>query len=179
MINNFKKINKGGGFTLVETLVAISVFSFAVLGLMSVLSNGITDIGYAKKKTVAVYLAQEGVEYIRNMRDNYIFFGGNPGWNNFKAQLASCNAGSECGFSTTNPIVVNSCTSNPSVCKIYLNNGDYNTNSSGNDSGFSRKIWMEVIESSREVKIFSQVSWTQGSGTYKIILSENLFNWTE
>lgn len=71
----FKKVNKlGRGFTLVETLVAVSIFTVSILGLLSVLSQGISDTGYAKKKVAAGYLAQEGIECIRNTRDNYFLY---------------------------------------------------------------------------------------------------------
>jgi len=169
---------KNTGFTLVETLIAISIFSVSIIAMMSVLGGGISNTNYAKKKMTASYLAQEGIEYIRNMRDNYVLYPVNGTWNSFKSQLAPCNSGSECGFSTTNPIVISKCTSNPNVCKIYLDNGNYNTNSIGNDSGFTRKIWATTV-SSDEIKIYSAVSWTQGSGSFNITFSENLFNWVE
>lgn len=76
---------RGGGFTLVETLVSISIFTMSILGLMTVLSQGIVDIGYAKKKIMAGYLAQEGIEYVRNMRDTYVLYTPLTGWGTFKS----------------------------------------------------------------------------------------------
>ncbi len=81
----FKQKNKA--FTLVETLVAISIFTVSILGLISVLASGISDIGYAKKKITATYLAQEGIEYTRNFRDNSVLFdlnGVDNGWGEFE-----------------------------------------------------------------------------------------------
>jgi hypothetical protein len=37
--------------------------------MMSVLSSGLSDTNNAKKKMVATFLAQEGIEYMRNIRD--------------------------------------------------------------------------------------------------------------
>jgi Tfp pilus assembly protein PilV len=82
----FKQKNKG--FTLVETLVAISIFTMSILGLMSVLASGIADTNYAKQKIVASYLAQEGIEYVRNMRDNLVLFDAvspQNGWTAFRS----------------------------------------------------------------------------------------------
>lgn len=78
---------KGGGFTLIETLVAISIFSISILAMMAVLADGISDTNYAKTKITASYLAQEGIEYIRNMRDNYVLYTDTTGltWDDFKA----------------------------------------------------------------------------------------------
>ncbi|MEX2029197.1 MAG: prepilin-type N-terminal cleavage/methylation domain-containing protein [Candidatus Paceibacterota bacterium] len=137
-----KKLNKG--FTLVETLVAISIFSVSIVGLMSVLGSGISNTNYAKQKIAAYYLAQEGIECIRNTRDNYVLFTGETGWSDFLdlvPQNISC----------------------PSI---------------DSDSGFTRALSKTPIPPD-EAKIFSTVSWTQGSGNYNIVFSENLFNWTD
>ena len=71
----FQQKNKGlacrsmaEGFTLVETLVAISIFTMSILALLVILTQGIANTNYAKHKITASYLAQEGIEYARNVR---------------------------------------------------------------------------------------------------------------
>lgn len=71
---------KNKGFTLIETLVAISIFTMSILGLLSILASGISNTNYAKQKMAATYLAQEGIEYARNVRDNKVLSGS---WGNF------------------------------------------------------------------------------------------------
>lgn len=183
MINKSLKFKnkKNNGFTLVETLIAISIFTIAILALMSVLASGISDTHYAKQKILASYLAQEGIEYLRNMRDTYVLYSQNGNtWNQFKAKLNPCNQGNECGIDNTLFVndnnFIKKCNS-LNDCKLLVDNGNYNT-STGTDSGFTRKIWMTNL-SSDELKIFSSVSWTQGSGNYVITFSESLFDWTE
>jgi len=192
MINFFKHKNKfkNSGFTLVEMLVAVSIFTVAILTIMTILGQNISDTTYAKRKLVASYLAQEGIEYIRNMRDTYVLFPA-PGksWNNFKATLAPCNSGNGCGFvdpSDSNIFVCN----NSRSCELYLNNNvSYSTvqqtitRSNGETivgvgSGFVRKIWAETVGSD-EIKIHSAVYWTQGTGEHNVEFTENLFNWVE
>jgi prepilin-type N-terminal cleavage/methylation domain-containing protein len=165
---------KSSGFTLVETLVALSIFTVSILGLMSVLASGISNTTYAKQKITASYLVQEGIEYIRNMRDKEVLFGGS--FNSFKTALSSCrNENNACSFNPVFPHTVGLC----SDCKLYLTNGSY-TSTGTNYSGFTRRIWRELVGSGQdEVKIFSRVEWTQGSGTPNITFSENLKNWTE
>ncbi len=184
----FKKNNKfTAGFTLVETLIAISIFSMSLVALMSILGGGISDTNYAKQKIIASYLAQEGIEYIRNMRDTAVLYSANGNWNSFRTQLTSCNQGDnkECGFDnsvlSTNSNFIFKCPGDQ--CKLYIDNGKYHTydiSSANTDSGFVRKIWMDTTGLGQdEVKTYSKVEWTQGSGTYSIIFSENLFNWVE
>ncbi len=134
---------KGGGFTLVETLVAVSIFSLSILGLMSILASGVSNTNYAKQKMTASYLAQEGIEHARNIRDTHVLYDASSGWDNFK---------------------------NDSNVTSYPSPSDY--------SNFTRAITLTTINTD-EVKITSTVSWVQGSGSFNIIFSENLFNWIE
>ncbi|MDR3519621.1 MAG: prepilin-type N-terminal cleavage/methylation domain-containing protein [Candidatus Pacebacteria bacterium] len=105
-----------GGFTLVETLVAIAIFSMSILGLLSVMATGITNTTYAKNKMIAGYLAQEGIEYIRNLRDDYVFYDSQSpstlGWVNFENKTIGgsmgntiCASSNECTFDSTGVIV--------------------------------------------------------------------------
>ena len=57
------------GFTLIETLVAVSLIMIAISGpLYSASQAHITALD-AKNRLAASYLAQEGIEYIRMLRD--------------------------------------------------------------------------------------------------------------
>jgi prepilin-type N-terminal cleavage/methylation domain-containing protein len=183
---------KQGGYTLVETLVAISIFAVSILGILVALSQGLVDNGYAKKKVVAAYLAQEGIEYVRNLRDTYMIYGGNPqtSWDTFKSRLtqapASCDGASGCYFNPSGinysdqsqPIIDMSITGCSGSCPVLLySNGAYSY-SAGIDSGYRRKISV-VQENADEIKVISTVSWTQGSGTYSVVFSDSLFNWIE
>lgn len=84
MVKYLKQKNKKNGFTLVETLIAISIFSVSIITMMSILGSGIANTNYAKNKMVASYLAQEGIEYVRNMRDNAILYTGSGNWTSFR-----------------------------------------------------------------------------------------------
>lgn len=160
------------GFTLVETLVAISIFTVSVLALMVILGQGVSDTGYAKKKMTATYLAQEGIEYIRNMRDTSAL--SSVGWSDFTNNLiVSCSVG--CSFDSEIHNSVISCGNN-SCQHLFYNSGKYNYEK-GADSGFVRFI--RVDSTKDEIKITSTVSWKQGSGTYSVSFSESLFNWIE
>ena len=113
--------SKCRGFTLVETLIAISIFTVSLLGIMSVLASGIADTNYAKRKMTATYLAQEGIEYMRNMRDTYVLYPGSSfDWDKFQVKFISCKS-KGCRFDTVFPHDVHVC-SNDSDCKLYINN---------------------------------------------------------
>jgi prepilin-type N-terminal cleavage/methylation domain-containing protein len=184
MINLFKKNNKKNGFTLVEVLVAIFIFSLAIMAVMAALASGISNINYTKDKTTALYLAQEGVEYVRNMRDDYILdpagYVNAGGWLNFITDTSSvCNGSNSCGFdSSVFPPTLFLCTKN--TCELYVNNGNYNSNNSGTDSGFLRTVQITNDPSyPDEVKVISTVSWTEKTVNYSVSFSDVLFNWIE
>lgn len=73
MFKHFRTLRIGhkkqGGFTLVESMVAISILSMAVTGPLLIAQKGIGSAIYARDQITAFYLAQEAVEYVRNVRD--------------------------------------------------------------------------------------------------------------
>ena len=199
-MKNYKYKNKiNTGFTLVETLVAISIFSVSVLALISIISQGITNTSYAKSKIIAGYLAQEGIETMRNMRDTYVLYdstidpvNGSPsnGWAKFMTKLtnaaALCNTTNGCYFDSRNldpsnhtqPVLSVSVAACNASCPDLLYNsmtGIYGY-ASGNDSGFNRKIQVTQVSADQR-KVYSIVSWKQGSSSYNISFAENFFNW--
>ena len=205
MENNLKQKNKA--FTLVETLVSISIFTTSILALLAILSGGIANTGYAKKKIIASYLAQEGIEYMRNMRDTFALYnagGAQIGWEAFNTKVSGgiypsgnsvCTQGggnsssNGCYFDNQNlnysnnsqpmaGIDVIACGVSCSELKYYNVTGEYDYSFSGANSGYTRKIRVMQVNAN-ESKIFSTVSWVQGSGTHSITLSESLFNWIE
>ena len=166
MIKFFKQKNTSGGFTrtlsskvsgftLVETLVAISILTSSIVVLMSVLASGVSNTTYAKNKIIAGYLAQEGIEQIRNMRDSAVLKAmnqgdtSNDGWVAFKDNISSLNTPNSNFYAS--PI-----------------------------TGFTRTLQKFDINLPDEIKITSSVSWTPPSGNMvTITFSENLFNWVE
>ena len=197
-MNFFKQKNKKNnnkGFTIVETLVALFVFSIAVISMMMSLSRGIQGTAYSREKIIASYLAQEGIEYIRNLRDDYVYKDAN--WVGFKKILidSGCEDSTGCYFndnnisfssSTSSQMIDNlmfvPCSSFGGICApIRFNeiNGRYGY-SSGLDSGFTRKINIKFpngYHSSDAVMVTSTVFFNkQGNNKSEVSFSENLLN---
>ena len=62
--------NSERGLTLVETLVAISILTIAVVGPLGIIAQALHTSYYTRDQMTAYYLAQEAIEYVRNIRDN-------------------------------------------------------------------------------------------------------------
>lgn len=178
------------GFTLVETLVSIAIFSTSVVALLSVTSQGVTSLTFVKDKITASYLAQEGVEHIRNLRDTLVTQNSSSGWNTF---LSDGNIGagycynSRCGI-VSYPAQIYRCLSASGSCPAlrYSSAGStagyFGTATGTNTSltSFSRTITMNDVpggNAGQEVEVVATVSWRQGSRTHSVVVREYLFDW--
>lgn len=189
--NKIKKA-KEEGFTLIETLVAVSIFLVSVVGMMTILSSGLSNTIAAKKKMTATFLAQEGIEYIRNLRDTYVLYWGNytDGWNEFNNRMiaSSCATPEGCfykdeGLNFNNsdlPILDLQIEGCGGVCPIIIydaSKSKYVSAGSGSENTtFRRTIKTEKINQDI-TKVTAIVSWD--NNTKSISFSENLFNWVE
>ncbi len=73
------------GFTLIETLVAITVLVLSITGPLQIAANSLFSSFYARDQITAYYLAEEAIEYAKNARDTTflsdVFTGtGNNDW---------------------------------------------------------------------------------------------------
>ncbi|MEK7519784.1 MAG: type II secretion system protein [Patescibacteria group bacterium] len=84
------KLKVCGGFTLLESMIAIAVFSVGVSTAIMVITSAINTGTRTKNKIVAANLAQEGVEVIRNVRDRN-WMAGNA-WTDAIANVSGCIA---------------------------------------------------------------------------------------
>lgn len=58
------------GFTLIETIVSITILAIAIIGPMTLSAQSIRASRDSRLHLEAIHLAEEGVEIIHNMRDN-------------------------------------------------------------------------------------------------------------
>jgi len=176
----FQKQNSG--FTLIEMMVAIVIFTFSLLGIVVIMGGSISDTTLAKNRIIASYLAQEGVEVMRNFRDTSTLYGGSTGWADFSLALETkCINGVEgCYFNpelpSDDPNYLTSCLNScPELTYSDLEGYNY---SSSQGSGFSRIIEVKMF-SSEEIGIISNVSWTKNGNLHEIEFSDVFFNWIQ
>lgn len=58
------------GFTILETLVAISILVLALTAPLAIVAQALRSSYYARDQVTAYFLAQEAIEFLRNKRDN-------------------------------------------------------------------------------------------------------------
>lgn len=174
------KMNKG--FTIIELIVAIFLITTGIVGISFLVTHTISSIPYLKNKLIALYLAQEGIEIIRNIRDtNWIE--GDP-WD---ADLACCGTlPCDCEADYTTHSLTDTYDGDFLYIDIDDIDGDGVTNvykyidtPGPNDiqTKFKRKITIGggPIEESMNIK--AEVFWEEKGKQYKVEVQENLYNW--
>jgi len=72
-------MKKNKSFTIVEVMISMSIFILVVGGSIVLIQQTLVMISIAKQKLTAYYLAQEGIELVRNIRDtNWLEHKTNP-----------------------------------------------------------------------------------------------------
>lgn len=90
-----KKIARHQGFTLLETIITVAVLSIGVIGLYVAFSP-LIETNYNENLTFkAMYLAQEGIEIAKNIRDNNVKKG--VFWS---TGLSDCSGGCQADYKT-------------------------------------------------------------------------------
>ncbi len=169
--------NNQKGFTLVETLVALSIFTISIIGLISATAGGINNVTYSKNKIAAMALAGEGVELVRNIRDTDAI-GSTTGWADFTSQMNACSSSVGCAIDAE-ALTVSACTSGgcPALRKyINASSASYFGYQGSDTTPFVRTIKVSSV-SPDEVLVTSTVSWLQGAGTKSVSTVEHLMNW--
>lgn len=164
------------GFTLIETLFAILIFSAALVSLMTIAGRGINATNIAREQLSAHYLAQEGLEVARNMRDTN-FLNGQLTWDD---GLATCTQTAPCmvvyGNPQTTVPVLMPCTSQ---CRVGEQNGAYVDAAAQNLSPYTREVYAVQGPTDQdgnydEYKLVSTVSWNSRGGIRRTVTLQTL-----
>lgn len=164
------------GFTLVESLVAITVLLAAVTGPLTIAAQGISLANFARQQITAIFLAQEAIEYIRSVRDGNILDPDSAGWLD---GLTACIDIAPCMIDVTLPSVQACSGGTCPAMRFHEESGHYGySGSSGwEDTPFTRSITITEIDEDTEVQVEVEVSWETGVLTKDFTLNENLLNW--
>ncbi len=168
---------KNKGFTLVETLVAISILSLSILAGFTAVQNGLKSSLTAKNQIVAFYLVQEAMEYVKNKRDSNALDFINGGPSTWLTGLSACNSPSVCYIDVPSDVIT-ACSGVNSTCPnlvIKNSNGLYGYNAAGVTTNFKRAITYQTV-SADEVTFTIWISWTQGLSTKSFQVTHSLFN---
>ncbi len=169
-----KRIVRERGFTLVETLVAVTILLVVITGPMTIASNGMKNSYYAGDQTTAVYLAQEAIEAVQKLRDDEALtaynvyktggsYGGNTtDWYASLNGLCKVVGGCDVDFSSGSPVFNRNCALGNCLLKVDTD-GTYSGRVYGYTAGWSDSIFTRRIQvgalSGGAVPVTVTVSW--------------------
>ncbi len=158
---------KNKGLTLIELVIAVFIIAVGTVGAFSVLQKVIVSTTLSSSRLTASYLAQEGVEIIRNIRDtNWVFV--TPSWDD------------NINVDSSNYLDYQSSAFPDSACvgdylKFDESLGFYICNPPS-DGKFKRTITVVKPEADK-MEVTVQVEWKELGGAHSITVQENLYNW--
>lgn len=155
------------GFTLLEVLFSLFLLVATMVGVSSLFLQIIAFLPVSKERLEANYLAQEGVEIVRNMRDANVITGAE--WNN---GLTSCTGGCEADYN-------DAALAGYAGRSLQINNGFYEYGSGGTATPFQRKITIDTATPD-ELKVAVQVSWQEKNRSHSLTIRDDLYkrdNW--
>lgn len=147
-------------------IIATFVITVGLIAVMSLIHRAVISTQISYSRLVGAYLAQEGIEIVRNIRDaNWLLQRETPGtpWDN------GLGTGDwEAGFSDFSLVAYQG-------RPIKINGGFYNY-TSGVDTKFKRKITIQK-PGANILAVAVEISWQERGISYATSLQENLYNW--
>ncbi|MBI5470055.1 prepilin-type N-terminal cleavage/methylation domain-containing protein [Candidatus Kaiserbacteria bacterium] len=172
---------ESAGFTLIETLVAISLLTVAIVAPMSLTAQSLASAYYARDQITASYLAQEAIEAVRSVRDGNILLNSQG----TQVDLLSYNGNSLVSMSPftidTRNNAITLCPSNG--CPALETDGNfygYGGGASGwTTTQFTRSVSAILVGSGTdEVKISVVITWRSGAFQERSFsIAEDLYRW--
>lgn len=165
---------KKNGFTIIEMIAAIFIVNVGIAAVFSLVIQSTSYVDLATSHLTAIYLAQEGIEVARNIRDSNVLEVGKTGignWNDnlfLNADYYNFDYRSQAIPDDTN------CSG-----KNYLQvSGGFYICSSNTSAKFQRKIRLNFDPLSPDkIEAMVDVFWTDKGRTNSVNVSEILYKW--
>jgi len=139
------------GFSLIEVLISLLILSIGITAITILMANNVKNLQTSKNQIIASQLAQEGVELVRNLKDNNATL--------FKSDGIDKPSGSDYRIDI-NTTYGNFSNDSNTDKKLYLNSNFYiHTSGGGIATKFFRKIKIFNNATDKQVEITCYVSW--------------------
>jgi prepilin-type N-terminal cleavage/methylation domain-containing protein len=174
--SKFKIQDLNKGFSLVETLVAITILLIAIAGPLTVANRALVDSRIAKNQTAAIFLAQDAMEYILHIKDSNVLAS-----KNWLTDIGSCAPPAKCTVDTvdsTPGVIHNVCGVGCPFLRFDSVNGLYGYNATWDETDFLRTVTVTSILAD-EATVSVDISWGSGIRARSLSLKRNIYDWQE
>ncbi len=167
------------GFTIVEVLISLMIITVGMLAVLVLFSQNVHARAYTKNKLIASMLAQEGVELVRNIRDQ--------NWKDAQPWNTGSGAGNaddilqDLDFTVdyVNGVIDIGGIAN---AQLYINSdGFYEHTVTATSTPFYRLMVVSLHDldggGDDAIKLTSTVRWDQGNNTHDYVVTTMLFDW--
>jgi hypothetical protein len=168
------------GQSLVEAIVAISILTVGLLGMVNLLTKSLSLNSVAASDTQATYLAAEGIEVTKNLIDHDVYLylqtaGGSGGWGTtcFGTVPIGGSKDYEADYTTTGCPTVWS--GSGRFLKIDSSSHLYSY-TAAITTPFTRRIRVSR-PTAQEIEVQSIVTWNVVGASQNIILDDHFYNW--
>ncbi|KKS18762.1 MAG: hypothetical protein UU76_C0016G0015 [Parcubacteria group bacterium GW2011_GWC1_41_7] len=165
---------KPNGFTLIETAIALGFLTVGFLVLISLSTNYMKTLTFARERTMATFLSQEGIEAVLAKRNENFKQGSNDVWWLEGLAIQTENQSTVCIDGTLTTVL--SCSDDGS--KLYRDaQGFYMHTPSADTQVFSRKIILRPLdaatfETAKIIEASSQVSFMGKQVELKTLMTQ-------
>ncbi len=174
------KIDNKKGFTLIEVLIALGVFSVAIMAGFALAMSNLRIARENYDRVLAANLAREGIELVRSIRDS--------NWLKIDANEIDTDTGYIYSWDKglTSGLYIMDCNDNEltayeGTSNLSINNDElYAHGINGQAIIFSRTITLSNIEDNEEkigIKINSKVEWERYGKSKTAKAVTELYNW--
>lgn len=169
------------GFTLVEVMVVVSIAVVGLLGISSLSMQNIQVQNINNDELVASMLAQEGVELMRNIRDNNWI---NLPYTEWGTNVLNLHAGETNATSTIDylsPINYNVGNIDPlyhNSARLYIDPaGEYYSHAVAGATPTKFYRYIETSQISDAIKVVCHVNWRSGGRDHNYSIESHLYHW--
>ena len=171
------------GFTLIELVISIFILVVAIIGVYNSFSTVVVLTAGASSRFTASYLVQEGIEIVRNMRDNNWL--NNQDWKTGISDInTDCSSGCEAYYQTGTSMDTRSGLTAFGSSGNYLNIKEgvfysYDNTGSFVTTKFKRKITITKPNplTTDVLKVSVLVTWKEKDENFSFQAEEYLYNW--
>lgn len=152
-----KKIGNKPGFSLIEVIISIFLIIIGLFASIELISKGLRESIDSRDQSIATELAQEGIELVRNVRDNnWLNFGPlDPQDGSFEYfDDGNCRIDKNSGYGGTID-----CGVSGNEFRLYIDNDGFYVHDPGTATKFYRKLIIE--DGGDTMGIVSMVVWSR------------------